>query len=73
MPKIAEDTFQLNGVTIQTETPVTIRVYDAREYNGSSYEVCKILYIDDIELAVAYTYGQVKFIYGNDGSIKVVT
>lgn len=73
MPKTAENTYQIGGVRIETETVIHIYVADPQEWNGSSNWVGKYIYIDGQELVVSSTYGEVKFKYGNDGIVKVVS
>ena len=73
MTLISDNEFQRGGVLIKTETVITICVTDPQEFNGSPCEVCKYIYIDGQELVVSYTYGQVKFIYHNDGKVEVYT
>ena len=70
MPAASDGSFTAYA-QIETETIITIYVADPQEWNGSAYWVCKYIYIDGIELAVNYTYGSVKFIYHNDGTVKV--
>ena len=70
MTKAAEDNFTASGVSIMTETRITIFVIDGRMYNGSTAKVCKTLKIDGQELEIGSTYGQATFIYDNDGKVR---
>jgi hypothetical protein len=70
-PTSEENTFTASAA-IQTETVITMYVDDIKEWNGSSYWVCKYIYIDGHELVVSSTYGKVKFKVHNDGTVVVV-
>ena len=70
--KTAEDSFTANGVLIKTETRIRIWVRDPRMWNGSSLQVRKIIKVDGQELVISLTYGEVAFVYRNDGTISVV-
>jgi hypothetical protein len=70
--KIAENTFQADGVEIITETMICMYVADPKWYKSSSPYVCKYIYINGHELATNSTYGFVYFRYENDGKIHVV-
>jgi hypothetical protein len=70
MTKTAEDTYFVAGISIMTETVIQIWVVDLKMWNGTSMEVCKTIKVDGQELVASSIYGQIKFIYGNDGKIR---
>lgn len=72
MTKASENNFVVNGVSIKTETRIRLWVVDPKMWDGISGDVCKTLKIDDQELVVNHTKGQVAFKYGNDGVVRVV-
>jgi hypothetical protein len=66
-----ENSFIVQACSVKTETAITIRVNDLAKYDGSSGVVCKAIYVDGKELVTNKVYGEIRFIYKNDGTIKV--
>ena len=64
------NSFIVENCTIKTERGITIQVNDYAMYNGT-YLVCKTLFVDGKELVTNKIYGEIRFVYKNDGTIKV--
>ena len=73
MAKVIDDVFTSPLIPIMTEVPVRIWVTDLKMDNGVTTRVCRTIKIDGQLLDVGATiYGEVTFIYGNDGIVRIV-
>jgi hypothetical protein len=74
MIQATEDAFFIDQFPLKTETIYRMWVNDPKMADANflnSWQVRKTLKIDGQELGVSSLYGELRFIYQNDGTIKI--